>query len=179
MRRKAQLIARKPGLNIVDLRGNIDTRMGKVLETGELDAAILACAGLERIGRGDAITEVIAPDVMLSAPGQGALGIQTRCDDAELLEVMAEIHDAAAAAETTAERALLAALGGGCQVPIGALGRVEGGKLTLRACVCSLDGATVLRAEASGASEDAASLGRDAAESLLADGADAIVAELA
>lgn len=179
LRRKAQLLAKKPGLEIVDLRGNVDTRIGKVLETGEVDAAILACAGLERIGRADVIAQVLPSEVMLSAPGQGALGIQARADDAELLELLEKINDASAQAETTAERTMLAALGGGCQVPIGALAQTDGDALTLRGCVCSLDGGTVLRAEASGATGDAASVGREAADALLAAGADAIVSELA
>ena len=178
-RRKAQLLSRKPGLAVVDLRGNIDTRLSKVLERGEVDAAILACAGLERIGRTDAIAEVLSPEVMLPAPGQGALGIQARAGDDELLELLGKINDAAAQAETTAERALLAGLGGGCRVPIGALARIEGDGLTLQGCVCSLDGATVLRKEVSGSVSDAAALGQQAAEELLASGANAIVAKLA
>jgi len=178
LRRKAQLLAYRSDLEIVDLRGNVDTRIGKVLDSGELDAAILACAGLERIDRADAIAQVLSPEIMLPAPGQGALGIQTRADDAEVLALLQDIGDAASAAEVAAERALLAALGGGCQVPIGALA-AAGEALTLQACVCSLDGATVLRHEAVGPCEGAEALGRKVAEVLLAEGADAIVAELA
>jgi len=122
LRRKAQLLIARPDLKIVDLRGNVDTRIAKVLERGELDAAVLACAGLERIGRAGVITEVLKPEVMLPAPGQGALGIQCRADDAEVLTLLGTLDDADTRAEVTAERALLEGLGGGCQAPIGALG---------------------------------------------------------
>ncbi len=178
LRRKAQLLALMPGLEVVDIRGNIDTRVAKVLEREEMDAAILACAGLERIGRTDEIAEILSPESMLPAPGQGALGIQARVDDDELLELLNKINDEAAATATTAERAMLAALGGGCQVPIGALASIEGDALTLSGCVCSLDGKQVLRAEVSGPITDAEALGNRVAQKLLAVGADAIVAEL-
>ena len=178
LRRKAQLLALKPGLDVVDIRGNIDTRIAKVLDRQEMDAAILACAGLERIGRMDVVAEILSPEVMLPAPGQGALGIQARADDEELLDLLFQINDPCAAAETAAERAMLAALGGGCQVPIGALARTEGDALSLSGCVCSLDGTQVLRAEVSGPASDAEALGNRAAEKLLASGANAIVAEL-
>lgn len=179
LRRKAQLLAMNPDLNIVDIRGNIDTRMGKVTESGELDAVILACAGLERIDRADVITEVIAPELMLPAASQGVLGIQTRADDAELLEALSSIHDADTHAEATAERTLLAGLGGGCQVPIGALAKVEGDTLTMNACVCSLDGKTILRVTVSGSTDTSEALGKQAAQALLDQGADAIIAEIA
>ena len=178
LRRKAQLLALNPGLDVVDIRGNVDTRIAKVLDREEMDAAILACAGLERIGRTDAIAEVLSAEIMLPAPGQGALGIQARVDDGELLALLKEINDPSAAAETIAERAMLAALGGGCQVPIGALARIEGDALTLSGCVCKLDGTKILRAKVSGAVSDAEALGNQAAQELLASGADSIVAEI-
>ena len=178
LRRKAQLLALKPGLDVVDIRGNVDTRIAKVLDREEMDAVILACAGLERIGREDAIAEVLSAEIMLPAPGQGALGIQARVDDGELLGLLKEINDSAAAAETIAERAMLAALGGGCQVPIGALARIEGDALTLSGCVCKVDGTQILRAKVSGAVSDAEALGNQAAQELLASGADSIVAEI-
>lgn len=179
LRRKAQLLALNPDLNIVDIRGNIDTRMGKVTETGELDAVILACAGLERIDRGDVIAEVIPPSLMLPAASQGVLGIQTRSDDAELRDALTAIHDPNTYAEATAERTLLAGLGGGCQVPIGALAKVDGDALSLEACVCSLDGKTILRATTLGVINEAESLGHQAAQDVIAQGADAIIAEIA
>lgn len=178
LRRKAQLLALNPELNIVDIRGNIDTRMGKVTETAELDAVILACAGLERIDRADVITEVIAPEDMLPAASQGVLGIQTRADDTELRQALEAIHDSATYAEALAERTLLAGLGGGCQVPIGALAKVEGDTITLEACVCSLDGLTILRSTLAGTPDSAQALGQQAAQDLLAQGADAIVADI-
>lgn len=178
LRRKAQLTAARPGLNIVDLRGNVGTRVKRVTD-GDLDAAILACAGLERIGLTDVIAEVLAPEVMLPAAGQGALGIQTRADDADLLAILARINDEATHAEVTAERALLAALGGGCQVPIGALAHVDGDSLHLRGCVCSLDGERLFRAETSGPAADATALGQQAADVLLRDGAQAVIADIA
>jgi hydroxymethylbilane synthase len=178
LRRKAQLLALNPALKIVDIRGNIDTRMGKVIETGELDAVILACAGLHRIDRADAIAEVIAPDLMLPAASQGVLGIQTRADDTELIEALSSIHDPNTHAEATAERTLLAGLGGGCQVPIGALAKVEDGVLTMDGCVCSLDGTTTLRTTVSGPSDNAEDLGKQAAEDLLSQGAVAIIEEI-
>lgn len=177
LRRKAQLLAVKPGLDIVDLRGNIDTRMRRVTE-GVIDAAILACAGIERIGRAEAIAEVLSPAVMLPAVGQGALALETREGDRDVLDVLDTIGDAATEAETAAERILLAALGGGCQVPIGALARVTGETLSMEACVCSLDGTKVLRTTVSGAATEAASLGRQAADALIGDGADALIAEV-
>lgn len=178
LRRKAQLLSLNPDLNIVDLRGNIDTRMGKVTETGELDAVILACAGLERIDRADVITEVIAPELMLPAASQGVLGIQTRADDTELREALSAIHDSDTYAEALAERTLLAGLGGGCQVPIGALAHARNHTLTLEACVCSLDGKTTLRVLLFGDTDHPEALGEQAAQNLLDQGAAAIVAEI-
>ncbi len=177
LRRKAQLRGVRPDLEVVDLRGNVDTRLAKVFERNEVDAAILACAGLERLGRGEAIAELLHRDVMLPAPGQGALGIQARADDEDLLQLLAQVDDAAARAETTAERALLAGLGGGCQVPIGALAESADDMLSLFGCVARIDGTRILRTELAGPAAEAAALGREAAERLLADGAQAIVAE--
>ena len=177
LRRKAQLVAAQPGLNIVDLRGNVGTRVKRVTE-GDLDAAILACAGLERIGLTDVIAEVLAPEVMMPAAGQGALGIQTRADEADLLAILAKISDDATHAEVTAERALLAALGGGCQVPIGALAKVDDDSLRLRGCVCSLDGKRLFRTEISGRVIDATALGQQAADALLREGAQAVIADI-
>lgn len=178
LRRKAQLLAINPDLKIIDIRGNIDTRMGKVTKSGELDAVILACAGLERIDRGDVIAEVISPELMLPAASQGVLGIQTRANDTELLEALSSIHDPNTHAEATAERTLLAGLGGGCQVPIGALAKVEDGTLTMNACVCSLDGNTFLRVTVTGSSDSAESLGKQGAQELLEQGAGAIIEEI-
>ena len=178
LRRKAQLLALNPELVIRDIRGNIETRMNKVLESAELDAVILAAAGLERVNRSEVIAEVIAPELMLPAASQGVLGVQTREDDSELRAVLAKIHDADSHAEALAERTLLAGLGGGCQVPIGALALIEDGALTLHGCVASLDGTRVLRTEISGTAEMAEILGKQAAVALMDQGADGIIAAI-
>lgn len=175
LRRTAQLRALRPDLEVVDLRGNIDTRIRKILE-GDLDAGILACAGLHRMGRADVIREVLGPDVMVSAVGQGALGIEAREHDSELLELLERLGDPGAEAETRAERTLLAILEGGCQVPIGALARVDRPRLSLTACVASLDGTTLLKTQGEGDASHPEELGRRAAEDLIRQGAGEIIA---
>ena len=174
LRRRAQLLAYRPDLTLVDLRGNVDTRLRRVAD-GELDAAVLACAGLERLGKAGMITEVLSTDIMVPAPAQGALAIEIRVEDGELCCLLRRLADVDAEAEVAAERALLAALGGGCRVPIGALGRVCEGTLTLRASVCSPDGARVLRTTVAGPSAEAALLGARAADLLMKDGAAEII----
>lgn len=176
LRRKAQLYAQRPDLQIIDLRGNIDTRVGRV-EGGGLDAAILACAGLERIGRSDAIRQYLPPSIMLPAPGQGALGIEIRKDDPEISDLLSKIHNKNVTAEVSAERTVLSTLGGGCQVPIGALAGVLEGKLSLSACVCSLDGTTILRSEIEGPIDEAEKLGLQVAKELLDQGAQKLIDE--
>jgi hydroxymethylbilane synthase len=121
LRRRAQLLVNRPDLAVVDLRGNVETRIAKVLDRGELDAAVLACAGLERLGRTDVITQVLPPDIMLPAPGQGALAVQCRDNDDDLLALLRAHDHGETRAQVTAERALLEGLGGGCSAPIGAL----------------------------------------------------------
>ena len=176
-RRKAQLLALKPHLNIVDLRGNIDTRMKRVAD-GDIDAAILACAGIERLGRGEAIAQVLPYEIMVPACGQGALGIQCRAADPDVAALLEKIHDPDSAAETTAERSFLRHLGGGCQVPIGAIAVVSEGRLNMRGCVCSDDGSRIMPVEIEGAAEDAEILGRDAALQAIESGADKIIASI-
>lgn len=178
LRRKLQLLAVRPDLDIVDLRGNVPTRLRRVQE-GELDATILAAAGLRRLGLGDAITEELPPETMVSAVSQGALGIEIRAGDERMLRLLSALHDATAAAEVTAERALLAALGGGCQTPIGALGRVKGERLTLHVCVCDPAARCVLRATVEGALLDTQALGEQAARLLLDQGAGAFIRRVA
>jgi hydroxymethylbilane synthase len=155
----------------------VDTRLRKVAD-GELDAAILACAGVTRIGRADAITQILPPEIMVSAPGQGALGIEMRANDAEGLALIAPIIDHDTTVEVTAERTLLAVLEGGCQVPIGALARVSAGELVLTGCVCSLDGIRVLKTRVTGPTSAPADLGRRAADELIALGAREIMAAI-
>jgi hydroxymethylbilane synthase len=177
-RRQVQLKAMRPDLELVDLRGNVPTRLAK-LETEGLDAIILAAAGLNRLGLSAHITELLAPEIMLSAVGQGALGIEIRDDDAPMKELLGRLHDRDTARAATAERALLSAMGGGCQVPLGALAVVEGEVLHLRACACSPDGTQVVRAERSGPADEPEALGRAVAQTLIEGGASAFLRQVA
>lgn len=177
LRRSAQLRAINSTWEIVSIRGNVQTRLGKI-DQGLVDAVILAAAGLERLGLADRITEALPPETMLPACGQGALAVQVRAEDADLRKRLESIHDENATAETRAERAFLAALGGGCQVPIGALAKVWQGALRMDGCVCSLDGETLLRAHVEGQPANADALGREAAQQVMAHGAERIMAEI-
>ncbi|UYP18143.1 hydroxymethylbilane synthase [Rhodococcus sp. Z13] len=174
-RRRAQLAALGLGLQIEPLRGNIDTRLGKV-ESGELDAIVIARAGLSRIGRTDRITETLDPVQMLPAPSQGALAVECRADDTELIELLSELDHAPSRAAVVAERSLLAELEAGCTAPVGAIAEVvesldDDGRvieeLSVRGCAAALDGSDVLRASAVGAPEQAEELGRRVARELL------------
>lgn len=183
-RRGAQLRALGLGLEIVPLRGNLDSRLRKVSE-GELDAIVVARAGLSRIGRLDAVTEALEPVQMLPAPAQGALAVECRSDDAELIELLTTLDDAATRAAVIAERALLAELEAGCTAPVGAIAEVvesldDDGRiveeLSLRGCAAAIDGSDVLRASVVGAPADAAELGRALARELLELGARELLA---
>ncbi|UAK35461.1 hydroxymethylbilane synthase [Nocardia asteroides] len=183
-RRAAQLRALGLGLDIVPLRGNLDTRLRKVSE-GELDAVVVARAGLARIDRLDAVTEALEPVQMLSAPAQGALAVECRSDHAALVEILSGLDDAATRASVVAERSLLAELEAGCTAPIGALAEVveslddEGrivDELSLRACAAAVDGSDVLRASVVGDPADAEELGRALARELLDMGARELLA---
>jgi len=176
-RRQVQLRACRPDLVLVDLRGNVPTRLKKLHDEG-LDAIILASAGLNRLGLERHITEHIAPEHMLSAVGQGALGIEIREDDTKLRALLEGLHDPITAAATAAERTLLAAMGGGCQVPLGALATLSGDTITLRACACSPDGRQVIRAEESGPAGAPEALGRAVAQILLDGGASAFIQQV-
>ena len=173
-RRAAQLRALGLGLEIADIRGNVDTRIGKV-RSGQYDAVILARAGLARIGRLDEATEGLDPLQMLPAPGQGALAVECRADDAELVAALAALDDDHARAAVSAERAVLATLEGGCSAPIGALAEVvegeDGNEIWVRAVALSLDGALAVRKSATGAPSDAVGVGSRLAGDMLADGA--------
>jgi hydroxymethylbilane synthase len=173
-RRAAQLHALGLGLEISGIRGNVDTRIGKV-HTGEYDAVVLARAGLARIDRLDEATEVLDPLQMLPAPGQGALAIECRADDFELVAELARLDDARTRAAVEAERAVLATLEGGCSAPIGALAEVvegdDGDEMWVRAVVLSPDGALSVRKSATGAPTDAVGVGKRLANDMLADGA--------
>lgn len=167
-RRISQLKAMRPDLDIRPLRGNIERRMSYV-ENGELDAIILAYAGLVRGGYGDRATEVFSPEVFMPAPAQGALAVECRSDDAVAREAIDKLIDDAATAESTAERAVLARLEAGCTAPVAASAVLEGTNVTLRAGVFALDGSRQLVEEAQGS--DPAELGRKVAEVLLERGA--------
>jgi hydroxymethylbilane synthase len=174
-RRAAQLRALGLGLEIVPLRGNVDTRVGKVA-AGELDAVVLAYAGLRRLGRQGEVTEILDPIQVLPAPAQGALAIECRASDAAAIEVLAALDSADTRAAVTAERALLAALEAGCSAPVGALADVVEGdaglEVFLRGSVTAADGSRAVRLSATGATTDAEEVGRRLAAELLAEGAD-------
>lgn len=174
LRRQSQLRHYRPDLDLRQLRGNVDTRLRK-LEQGEYDVIALAKAGLDRLGWSARVTEVLSTDVSLPAVGQGALGIEARAGDAEVLAVLERLDHAETRAAVMAERALLAELEGGCQVPMGAWARMEHGELVLEACVLSMDDAERIRKRAVGALEQPEALGRELARSLLAAGADRIL----
>jgi hydroxymethylbilane synthase len=172
LRRQAQLKALRPDLDIQSLRGNVDTRLRK-LEAGEYDAIILAAAGLNRLGKTELIKQVISPEIMCPAAGQGALAIEIRAGDSVTGQHLAFLDDAAARATTTCERALLNQMGGGCQVPIGALAEIRNGRLHLEAVVADPDGTKVLRESREGS--DPVQLGESVGETLLQRGGDAIL----
>jgi len=166
VRRQAQLLAKRPDLRVVNFRGNVETRLRK-LAAGEVDATLLALAGLRRLG----ITHegaVLAPEEMLPAVGQGAIGIECRADDDAARALLAAIDHAASHACVRAERALLAALDGSCHTPIAGHAAIADGRLHLRALIARVDGSECLRTERSGAPEDAEALGADAGAELRA-----------
>ena len=173
LRRAAQLRKLRPGLVVESVRGNLDTRLRK-LDEGKYDAILLAAAGLKRLGWDDRIAEILPPEVMCPAVGQGALAIETREAGAGFT-ACAALDNAMTHAAVAAERAVLAALGGGCQVPIGAHATVSGHRLRLRAVVVSPDGMDLVRTDVEGAVAEAASLGQKAGADLLERGARAIL----
>ena len=178
LRRACQLLAARPDLVIAPLRGNVPTRIRK-LDEGNYDAIILASAGLIRLGFADRISERLDPSVCLPAAGQGALGIQTRADATSLIDLVrratGDKHDAL---RVRAERAFLARLGGGCQTPLAALATLESDTLHLDAVIGRPDGTTILRTQQTGPATDPEKLGTAVAETLLARGGAAILAEL-
>ncbi len=178
-RRASQLHALGLGLDVVEIRGNVDTRIGKV-RTGEYDAVVLARAGLARLQRLDEVTEVLDPLQMLPAPGQGALAVECRSVDTDLAAELAVLDDPASRAAVEAERAVLATLEGGCSAPVGALADVvegdDGDELWVRAIALSHDGGLSVRMSASGPPADAAGVGNRLASEMLADGATELIA---
>ena len=174
LRRAAQLRALRPDLRVESLRGNLDTRLRK-LDEGRYDAIVLAAAGLNRMGWENRIAEVLSTDYMCPAVGQGALAIETRADNGDAERICRALDHAETRLAVAAERALLAALGGGCQVPIGAYAQVDGDEIHLTAVVCTPDGDRLLRRNAAGATLDPESLGNRLGQELLEAGADEIL----
>ena len=177
LRRAAQLRLLRPDLAVENIRGNVDTRLRK-LDDGRYDAVILACAGLKRLGLEARIAEPLPVDVMIPAVGQGALGIEIRDEEGPAAEACRRLDDVPTRTAVLAERAFLAALGGGCQVPVGAHARVADGTVTLEAIVISPSGGKPVRGRTSGPAGDAGRLGRRLGEELLARGAREILEEV-
>ncbi|MFQ5431818.1 MAG: hydroxymethylbilane synthase [Nitrospinota bacterium] len=177
LRRRSQLKKARPDFEIVDIRGNVGTRLNK-LDTENLDAVILAAAGMIRMGHEKAVTHLLPPEISIPAVGQGALGIEIREGDTEIEEILRKnLHHQPTALCTTAERSFLTKLEGGCQVPLGAFAQINNNSLEIEGFVADLDGVRYLRDKRSGAPDDAENLGRELAETLLAAGADKILAE--
>jgi hydroxymethylbilane synthase len=170
LRRRSQALHRRPDLNLVNLRGNVETRLRK-LDEQNLDAIILAEAGLLRLGLRSAITELLDPQWMLPAVGQGALGLECRTDDAITLGLLDRLNYWPTRQAAMAERALLRELGGGCLLPIGVVSRMEGDRLYMRAAVLSPEGKQRIAAEHNGAAVDAEAVGKQLAQTMLASGA--------
>ncbi len=177
LRRRAQLLHHYPHLEINSIRGNLDTRLRKMQE-GQFDAIILAYAGVKRMGWDDLVTEIISPEVCLPAVGQGSIGIEIREDDREIAEMVAELNCARSEVAITAERSFLRKLEGGCQVPVGALGQVKNGSLTLEGMVASLEGEVLYRETESGQIEEAEAIGLALAERLLKQGCGSILDQI-
>jgi hydroxymethylbilane synthase len=177
LRRQSQLRHIRPDLDVRDLRGNVDTRLRKA-QSGEYDAILLAKAGLDRLGWSDRVTETFSPDVFLPAVGQGAIAAECRLSDSEAAQILATLDDAESRSAIIAERALLSATQGGCQVPLGAWARTERGEFVLDACVCSVDGSQYVRQRATATPDQAAALGEHVARLLLESGAQSILEEV-
>ncbi len=167
LRRKAQLLNKRPDLEVVEFRGNVQTRLKK-LNDGVAACTFLAVAGLNRLGMSDIVSSAIAPEEMLPAVAQGAIGIERRADDSRAAEMLAAIHDGPTGQRLAAERAYLAALDGSCETPIAGLAELDGGTIRLRGEILRTDGSEALSDELSGSIEDGAAIGQALAENLLA-----------
>ncbi len=177
LRRRAQILHARRDLDVRELRGNVDTRLRKVA-SGEYDAILLAKAGLDRLGWSNRISEVLSPDVCMPAVGQGALGVQARLKDNDIADALAPLDDFETRQSIVAERSLLAALEGGCQVPLGAWARFERGELAIDAVVCSPDGSQHVRQRATAPPDQARELGQRVAQLLIDSGAREILEEV-
>jgi len=179
VRRAAQLLAARPDLRVEPIRGNLDTRIAKLTGARESDVAynaiVVAVAGCRRLGLADAITEILPVEIMLPAVGQGALAVETRDDDPEAHALAAALDDEPTHQATTAERACLHALGGGCRVPIAAYAEIAGSTLTLQAKVCSTDGLQIIESTRQGRAAEAERLGAALAKALLEQGAEHLI----
>jgi hydroxymethylbilane synthase len=177
LRRQAQLRHHRPDFDLRDLRGNVDTRLRKV-ESGEYDAIVLSKAGLDRLGWSAKITEALSTDISLPAVGQGAIAIESRVSDPDASEILGKLDDGETRTAIVAERSLMSAMQGGCQVPLGAWARLERGELVMDAVVCSADGAQYVRQKASAPPDQAAQLGERMAQLLIENGARDILDEV-
>ncbi len=175
LRRRAQLLHARSDLTIKDIRGNVDTRLAK-LRTEDLDAIILAAAGVERLGYGDSVTQQLPYDICLPAVGQGALCIEIRAENSKVRDIVRSIDNPESAVPVRAERALLRRLGGGCHVPIAALGVIKPDGLHLEGLVADPDGQKLIRSNASGRQDEAELIGERLADLLLGMGAESILA---
>ena len=175
LRRKAQLLSRRPDLVIESLRGNVDTRLRK-LDNGDYDAIVLAVAGLKRLGLNERIAQVLPQEICLPAVGQGALAIETRIDDQSVRALVACLEDSATRQAVTAEREYLRRIEGSCQIPVGVFGQVVSGVLSLQAVIMSLDGTQVLKDQVEVVASEAGYIGRMLAERMLAAGGSEILA---
>jgi hydroxymethylbilane synthase len=177
LRRRAQLLKYRPDLRISDLRGNLDTRLDK-LDAGDLDAILLAVAGLKRLGWQERISQVLPNEICLPAVGQGALAIEARANDAEVLEMLAFLNHQETRVAVEAERSYLAEVEGGCQIPIGVYGKFESGVLFLEAAILSVDGVRQIRQVISGDPREAKKIGQTLAQRMLNAGGREILQEL-
>ncbi len=174
LRRRAQILHYRPDLSLLSIRGNIDTRLKK-LDQGEVDALIMAMAGLRRIGQEDRVSEYLSPEICLSAVAQGALGLETRDGD-PVIDELEFLHHLPTALEVSAERGFLKRLGGGCQIPVGACAWMSRDQIRLMGVVADVDGRKLFKGEISGSAGEAEQLGQELAERLLRKGADEVLA---
>lgn len=177
LRRQCQLRARRPDLQILDLRGNVGTRLGK-LDGGDYDAIVLACAGLKRLGLSERISRELAPEEMLPAIAQGVIGIECRVDDERINRLITPLNHQETRYRTQAERAMNAALAGGCQAPVAGYSLLSEGVIELRGLVGRPDGSAIIRGDIRGSSQHAEALGKQLADELLSSGARTILDEL-
>jgi len=178
LRRASQILHHFPNLKIVSIRGNVDTRIKKLKESGEFDAIVLAVAGLERMGLGDEITEVISPDIMLPSPGQGIVAIESRTDDQETTGLLRAINHTETEIAAISERSFLYRLGGDCNVPVGCHARLNESLISLSGIISSPDGKVLIKQDINGSIEKAQQLGEQLADMMLLEGGNKILEEL-